>query len=386
MKRYEAIAAKCVIGVIILASLLLAFFSMAGIDTSKQLMGSTIDAPEPEVQLETVLNGACQTAFDNWFVENFSFRYYFVKLYNQLMFCLGETNNNIVVGKNNYLYGRDYVETFVHNAVVEERDAVFDQYAEKIRHIQDYCLKNGKTFIYIISPSKAVIYPEYIPDRYLTLYREDTESNLTYEKKAFEAMGVSYVDANREMYELKNLGIQPYYKQGIHWSGAASAKFLEGLNGEYHFMPGRMQVALNLTSDSPVGGEIDLYNLANVYENPLYEQFWETSIRFEDNTEEYRNIFILGTSFSGWIVEILNGRFSDDTPKFNELVHYDYLNAGYYYHDGIMDELEMSYDLSQTNIEQAVLNSDVIIFENNSSYIPDSYYLVAEYLDNILCE
>ncbi len=46
----------------------------------------------------------------------------------------------------------------------------------------------------------------------------------------------------------------------------------------------------------------------------------------------------------------------------------------------------MSYDLSQTNIEQAVLNSDVIIFENNSSYIPDSYYLVAEYLDNILCE
>lgn len=371
------------VSLIFIANIIFFFFSVFNKDTAKALYGSTIDAAKPVVEVDTIMSGDFQHMFDDWYLENFPYRYYFIKAYNSIMFCLKQENNRIIVGENGYLYGEDYIDSYTKESEWEGRDESYMSYAEKVSYIQDYLNCLGKKFIYIVSPSKAVVYPEYIPNEYMKLCREDRMSNLEYEMLAFEQYGVEYINANLDMYELKSKGIQPYYKQGIHWNCVASSIFLKRVDDKYDIIPGNMDVTFNeveSTAESYIYGENDLWHLVNGFQKPLTETYYNVSIRY-DNDEEYdNNIFILGTSFSGIYNEIFNGALADYKPKYHTLTAYRYLDAAYRYYDGQCEEVSVSHNPAETNILDDIMKNDIIIFENNSSYIPDSYLLVVDYL------
>lgn len=359
------------------------------LDTGKKLYGSTIDAVKPTISSGAVMSGNFQSMFDDWYLENFPYRYYFVKAYNTFLFELKEENNRIVIGKNGYLYGEDYIDSYTKENENSGRDDIYMDYAQKISYIQTCLERMDKKFIYIISPSKAVIYPEFIPDRYMNLCRDDRMSNLEYEMYSFENSGVDYINGNLDMFELKSKGIHPYYKQGIHWNSAAASLFLKKIDDCFDIIPGTMNVSITRTesnASSYIWGENDLYQLVNGFSQPLVEEYYSVNIQYENTEEEYNDIFILGTSFSDINNELLKGALADGQPKFDELIIYKYLETGYYYHDGISEELVLSHDPSETNILEAIMKSDVVIFENNSTYIPDSYLLIADYLYQNLYE
>lgn len=382
--KFEKIRMTIFIMLITSISVLLLGSTMLSVDTEKKLYGSTIDTEKPIVYLKTIMAGTWQSQFDDWYLENFPFRYYFVKLYNQIMYCFKETNNRIVVGKDDYLFGVDYVDSFIKREEISNRDEVYDKYAKEISYVKEYLEKLDKKFIYIISPSKACLYPENLPDRYINLERKDRISNLEYEKIVLDEYDVNYVDANIYMSQMKNDGIMPYYKQGIHWNCAGSATFLKMIDDIYDIVPGKMEVKLTeirkASFDNYIYGELDLWSLLNIFEKPVEDTYWTTNIEFDDIEDSYKNIFILGTSFSGLPVELLNGALSDSNPKYNKLIRYNYLDTGYYYDGGNCVEENFSQDILQTDIIDSIMNSDIIIIENNSSYLPDSFSIVADYL------
>lgn len=78
-------------------------------------------------------------------------------------------------------------------------------------------------------------------------------------------------------------------------------------------------------------------------------------------------------------MEVLKGTFSDE-KLFEELIHYSYLNIGYKINENGMESIPLSLNLDDTSILQDIQNSDIVIFENNATYIPDSYFIVADYL------
>jgi hypothetical protein len=80
------------------------------------LNGVTQTAPKPVFRLENWLNGTLQTQIENWLDARMGLRGYFVKTDNQLNFWLfheiHQKNTRLVVGKENYLYERNYLETY----------------------------------------------------------------------------------------------------------------------------------------------------------------------------------------------------------------------------------------------------------------------------------
>lgn len=71
--------------------------------------------------------------------------------------------------------------------------------------IQTEAIRQGKAFVFVITPSKADFEREYIPARYFEMetYYEEEERNYHRLVEAFDELGVFYVDSNIVLIERK---------------------------------------------------------------------------------------------------------------------------------------------------------------------------------------
>ena len=83
-----------------------------------------------------------------------------VRAKNQLVFSLfgGSAAPGVVIGRNGQLYEQFYIDEFC------ARDGAFDSarlgaWSSTLREIQEMAQARGKSFVYLISPSKAARYP-----------------------------------------------------------------------------------------------------------------------------------------------------------------------------------------------------------------------------------
>jgi len=338
------------------------------------LYGAMVLTEKPIASFKSILTGEFQQQLSDWYLENISVYEILVRSYNELLFKMKVTNNSIIVGKDNYLFSKDYVEGFYKYVQLPGVETTYPEYAIKIADIQRKLEEKGKKFIYIISPSKAEIYPEFIPNKYRYMENTDRITNHNRELNEFKVNGINYYDAWADMLLIKEQ-IPAFYRQGIHWSYASCAYCLDSAFNEYlteYSMETEFEKA-----EMPSGADRDLYSLANIWEKPYEDDYYSANVYW--NIEEKPNIFILGTSFSDQIVEVLKGTFSDE-KLFEELIHYSYLNIGYKINENGMESIPLSLNLDDTSILQDIQNSDIVIFENNATYIPDSYFIVADYL------
>lgn len=255
--------------------LLWTIFSILHIDGRTSLYGVTDTGDNVEISLESLYNGEWQNYVQTNYQNNFPFRALMVKTNNQLLYQIGATiNGSIVVGKNGYLFSDEYIQNSFSSISEGTKDEI-DRYVANLVECQKILNEHSKELVYVISPSKVEICPDFLPDRYKVLVSERNDIINMYDYLAYKLSqtNIKTVDMTKILKESEN----PYLyfcKTGTHWNYYAASLGAQELLS----VLGDTVVKLDIEQmTEPYGTEQDLYKLANIWkgkeENQYYRAF-----------------------------------------------------------------------------------------------------------------
>jgi len=201
-----------------------------------------------------------------------------VRAKNQFLYSAFGTadSSGIVVGQGEQLYQWNYINDFCAREAPPDLSRI-DSWADKIRDIQKRVEASGKVFIYVITPSKAVQYPEYLQ----TDLNCPSRSNRDWDKlrpfrAALDARGIRYVDAAGLIRTSKaKYPVDLFPRGGTHWNmlGAALAaqkivKTLDGARQDLSLGPFEFDYRMDSEAKSSDRDLLDLLNL--LWPDPHY--------------------------------------------------------------------------------------------------------------------
>lgn len=181
--------------------------------------------------METWSTGTYQVAKEAYRERFLGFRNWAIRLNNQTQYSLYKASEveNVVVGKNNYLYGVDYVEAYMGNDFVGED--VIQAKIERFKRVQDTLNKLGKHLFVIITPNKADCFSEFLPNEY-QVDTKDIKTNYAYYIKGFKEQNINHIDMNQWFMDIKPSSKYPLFPQtGIHLTDYGSILFADTLIG-----------------------------------------------------------------------------------------------------------------------------------------------------------
>ncbi|MBP6335120.1 MAG: hypothetical protein KA444_06570 [Bacteroidia bacterium] len=181
-----------------------------------ELEGAFIEKGKPVLTTKEWISGRFQLQAEEYINESFGFRNLLVRLNNQIAFSFFSKANadNIVVGRNNYLYQRPSIHAYFGNNFIG--DSRTEERIQRLKFISDTLSKLNKNLIVVFGTGKGSYYPEYIPKN---LTQQKGSSNLEYHLKYAKKYGIHNIDFNEYLISMKNSSAYPLYPQyGIHWS------------------------------------------------------------------------------------------------------------------------------------------------------------------------
>lgn len=215
--------------------LLLVFLSFPAIQkkvkliSSKELNGVFSLTKIPEFTFSGWFRGSYQEQFRQHIEDYPGFKSDFVRLYNQLDYSLFSIAHasKFMVGKHGYLYGTEYISSYLGTNFIGKRYC--DEKVRLLKILQDRLWKEKKIFLLVVfAPDKGTFYPEYIPRHYLE-NKQDLTNYSYYERRCREA-GINLVDFNNYFRLAKDTSRYPLYpKTGIHWSTYGAVRAADSL-------------------------------------------------------------------------------------------------------------------------------------------------------------
>ncbi len=149
-----------------------------------------------------------------------------VRWKNQIYYSLLGTSGTdaVVVGREQQLLSKPYLVEYCSRDLSIVR-ATGAAWAARIRQLQDFFEARGQLFLYVITPSKVAMYPQFVPDGYTCpASLKDGADKLKLYDEILAGHGVRFVDtasmvsAAREKYP-----ISMFPRGGIHWNSLAAA-------------------------------------------------------------------------------------------------------------------------------------------------------------------
>lgn len=188
----------------------------------EKLTGAVVEINRPQWSWSVWLSGAWQTNFEQWWNQNLGFRGALIKTVNQINFSVFKEissggNVKIVLGKNKMLYEKGYITNYHGRDTVPL--SVLEKQVAQLVALQRKLEQKGIVLVVVISPSKARVYPEYLPAAWA---RKQPATPLTdYEriKPLLAQTSIPLIDST-EFFLTKKSEI-PYLlfpEGGTHWS------------------------------------------------------------------------------------------------------------------------------------------------------------------------
>ncbi|MCH2022556.1 MAG: hypothetical protein MK207_08775 [Saprospiraceae bacterium] len=168
------------------------------------------------------MDGVYQKKKEAYLKSNFGFRQSLLPLWYQWLFDMYSMSrlNACFIGKDNYLF-----QTFYSNA---DRgldfigDSLIQSTIKKTKIVNQKLASEGIHLFILISPSKTLFYPEYIPESYLP--EPNVPTNYKGFLKGFKKDSIPFIDMNSWFLALKDTIKFPLYpKTGIHYSSYGAA-------------------------------------------------------------------------------------------------------------------------------------------------------------------
>lgn len=237
----------------------------------KPLKGFTPITEKPSLTMASFASGNYQNDIEQHISENFGFREFFIRLYNQFTYsCFHKINNeNIVEGADQELYWYMYLDDLTgatlkeHFADVEEAKADARKNVEETLRLVDTLRAHNTDFLFVFAPTKTAVYPEKMPQWY-----QEQISDFSLEEyyiKLFKENGIPHIDFYNYFKSIKDNFPYPLYtRTGTHWSEATipfvADSILKKLDAITKFkLPTVRYIDDNLTTDySAQDGELEV--------------------------------------------------------------------------------------------------------------------------------
>lgn len=183
---------------------------------SDRLIGNEKKASQPQLISSGGINRDFSNEFDKWFTQSIPFRAELINVRNTVLSgSLGKSANNVIVGKDGWLFTEECTDDYLGHTVSERE---IHNIAATLRLVQKHCRMNGAEFVFAAAPDKCTIYPEYMPSGYI----KGKTTNLDLLEKELEKQGVSYADLRGVMLGHKADGEELYLKTDTHWNNLAA--------------------------------------------------------------------------------------------------------------------------------------------------------------------
>jgi hypothetical protein len=190
------------------------------------LNGAFTLTPEDTLTKRNWFSGKYQQTFTTTINEKIGFRPTLIRIYNQFNFSLFNQSSvgTIVVGKSGYLYEENYINAYTGKDILNLKELL--KKTDYIHQVQNCLERQGIHFILVFAPSKARVYPEYIPSRYMAVKKDRTnyEEYIRIIRKNYPDL--HFFDVNSYFLQLKKTTSFPLYPRGgTHWSNFAVQKY-----------------------------------------------------------------------------------------------------------------------------------------------------------------
>lgn len=348
------------------------------------LSGVVQDRPETSISFGNWLNHTLQRQFDEQFSEVYGGRALFVRFGNQIYYSFFSKSymqdQSIIIGKRNQLYEVGYIEDYCKLRRPMSATLVAAR-TRQIRDLQIELQNRGVPLLVLITPSKASIYPEDIPEGFCRTPKfmaRDYENFMS----EFAAQHVRYVDGHAITLAAKTASAVPLFCQGgIHWNGLGAyytAKQLTEQIGKWTGSSiGTLSLQQLMVDHNPREVDRDLAALLNLAVPPYDYPAPHVVVEKRSGSDQLGKAVVVGGSFNWTLLELLN--------KANLFRQVDF----YYYYKLALETFPVRttklVDRSAIDWQKDVLGAQVLILEINegnfhSEYIPAFLSDLLQYL------
>jgi len=290
----------------------LGVFFLPGVLTVVQKSNNTDEAralaPFPSFSIRTVLGSGYFTEMDNYLSDHFGLRQYFVTTYGRALYSLGvSAHDNVLVGKNNWLFIREHAIEQVTGQNMYSNDELVTL-ANNIEEYKKIVEENDAVFYFFIAPNKHSIYPEQLPAYISVADYTSTDQLIEYLR---DNTDIAVIDVRAELRAEKET-YTLYYHTDTHWNDYAGYIATKKL---YSYIDGVDVVPLEdfdiLTPETTTGGG-DLARLMGtkgyMYENHVGLNRKEAVD--EKITASGPRILLFADSFSEAMMQFVHPHFS----------------------------------------------------------------------------
>jgi alginate O-acetyltransferase complex protein AlgJ len=345
---------------------------------SVTLTGREAHVAKADWSLRSLWSGAATRQFEAYFSRKVGFRGVVVKAVNQLNFSvLGKLTGNmgtpIILGEDHWLYEHEYVRHYVRELGMNDVDR--KAFVTSVKQLQDALAARDIPFVLVISPSKAEIYPEHLPEQY-RIRDPNKPSNRVYPvmRPELAAAGVSVFDVRLLFEALKPTSEILYAKTGTHWNYYGSFLACSRMLQELKETQGLDVVIPQLDSvvfEPGTGTDTDLLNLLNLlrfgtadHSLSPYPKVSVSPVAMESRP----NVLVVGDSFSFTLLDSLNLTKAvaeiDLLYYFKRHFRYPAVDEPGYVQDHVASEIgSIKYD--EIDWQRLLLEKDLVILEIN---------------------
>ena len=344
---------------------------------NRTLFGVSIKEERPPLNVSSWLNGDLQKGVNNLISEHFAGREILIRGYNQFLYSAFDksymSKEEIIHGRHGDLFQSWYVQVFDHDIdLIQSKEA--EALVVMMKDLSERLKNVGSCFVFVITPSKASVYPEDIPDRYLTrLNRGDQrQSNYDILVPLLKKYNIPYVDGRQITFEHKNgMPVRAFATTGTHWTRAvafySTVPLLQTIGREARREMPEFSESVICIDGRPDKEDDDLYRLLNLAEKPS-ERYLHPAFKIADNWSKRKGVLtFVGGSFVGQIESDIEA-----AEIFECINHYFYFkNVRYRYPGGVgspVDENSIPWKEDFWNTAAVVLEANEAMMD--SEHIP----------------
>jgi hypothetical protein len=344
------------------------------------LHGSEPAPPVARWTVESWLNGSFQQKYGKRREIRFGLRSFLVRTYNQLHYTLfhrvvSGSGTNVVIGKKNWLYEAPYIDK--KDIPSNDAGAAITYRVNQLRKLQTQLDRIGVTLVFVLAPSKAEIYPEYIPDKLVKPpLPDDQYTEYQYAVAALKKNHVRFVDAHALFLEKrKNTPYQLFGPSGVHWNkyGAYLAwkEIAETANKQLS-VPLRLPELKEVVRQPSDGVDADLGGLLNIWDRSLSRP--KTDYPVFSGREHFSpkpSILVVGDSFMFTLIDVI-GRAGLSTDV--DAWYYFKRHFHYPVKDGrlvLYAPTEKPIDPAAINWRKDLLNRDLVLLVQTEYWLPE---------------
>ena len=369
--------------ILLLCPLIFALIKISSVSLYEHLQGNPALAlsKTPPINAswtwEGMMSGSWQKAFEAKLSADVPARSVFIRFHNQLYYSLFSKSfmysEALIIGKNNFIFEKKYLEKYCNSSRASYTKARFKQWANELKAIENYFSQQGKYFVFLITPSKASYYPEYLPAQYPCAMRSK-RPDYYLAINSLKSAGVRYVDGsaitlkNKEKY-----GQLLYPRGGTHWSSLAAMLTLEELIKRLRHSESKLPLPnyRYRVDKEPERVDKDLIQLAHLifpYKDYNVPHITFPSPNFFSHTP--LSVAVIGGSFLITLSELML-----KSNLVSSVDHFFYFDRAHFDYKQYMPTNSLDGYLDNNNMKNftAIFNSDIIILEENESLLQSSH-------------